>query len=621
MVAFDNSSGHATPYQGVLSLEQKLPVPQLTFPLLFGLIYGLFKILGAWPHPWTNSVAGIDDLARLAQARDLMNGQGWFDLLQTRLDPPDGVWMHWSRFVDAPIAGLMWLGELLGIGDAFAILVWPVLLLVIFFVAIALISRALFGDKGIFFSVFVTLFFEATLRTFAPGRIDHHNVQIVLSALLLLSLLRLPDGRRWGIVAGLIAAMMMAIGIETLPLVGAGAVIAAGLWWWDGPRFAVGTRTFGLSFAGSTAVVFALSVPVSRYSLAQCDSISMTHLVLAALGGVGIALISMIVAPRSSRSVKAAALGVLAVTCGGVAITFFSHCLGDPYAFLDPRLREVWLDNVSEARSALVVLSTDPSVFLAAFIPLAVFALVIGLALRTAPQETRWKWVVLGAMALTGVCVSLIQVRFVQITHMFCIPAAAWLMSEVYEAIRKRGVTVLRVVMLATIPILASPWIVVVSKLALAAPADEVAATVASDQIRPANDAIAECQSVSDQSAMAAIEPGIVAAPIFFGSTILGYSNLSVLAAPYHRAQNAILDTHAIFSGSPDAARPILQRRNIDYVMLCVSSTVRLVTGDLYPGSLVDALENDTPPDWLEPVITGQTGFLRIYRVRDASGR
>ncbi len=614
MVAFDNCDETARPYRGVLSFERSLPFPQFTFPLIFGLAYGLFKILEAWPHPWASSVAGIDDLARLAQARDLLNGQGWFDLLQTRLDPPDGVWMHWSRFVDAPIAGLMWLGERTGAGDAIALLVWPVLLMVVFFIAIALASRALAGDRGIFFSVLATLFFASTLRPFEPGRIDHHNVQIVLSALLLLSLLRLPDGRRWGIAAGAVAALMIAIGIETLPLVAVGAAVTAGLWLWDGPRFRAGTGAFGLSFAGFTALAFVLSVPVSRYSLTQCDSLSLTHLTSAVLGGTAIALACALVPAKSSRWHRGAWLGLIAVVCGGVAVALFSDCLGDPYAFLGPEVREVWLDKVSEARSAFAVLSTDPSVFLAAFVPLGVLFAVIAWAFAKAPAESRWKWAVLAAFALTGVAVSLVQMRFIQIAHIFCIPAAAWLMSQVYGLINSRGATALRVAALAAVPIAASPWIVVLPKLVLAEPTTQTG--VAAGDTRRIGSVARECQSDADRAAMAATPPGVVAAPIFFGSTILGLSDLPVLAAPYHRAQGAILDAHAIFSGDPDAALRILQRRNIDYVMLCTSSGVRLVTGALYPGSLVAALENGTPPDWLERISADDSSLLHIYRVR-----
>ena len=39
-----------------------------------------------------------DDVLRMVQVRDLLAGQGWFDLTQHRLDAPvGGVAMHWSR--------------------------------------------------------------------------------------------------------------------------------------------------------------------------------------------------------------------------------------------------------------------------------------------------------------------------------------------------------------------------------------------------------------------------------------------------------------------------------------------------------------------------------------------
>src|SRR3546814_18866070 len=56
---------------------------------------------------WSSDVCSSDlDAMRMAQVRDLLAGQGWWDLTQYRVNPADGgVLMHWSRIVDAPIAG------------------------------------------------------------------------------------------------------------------------------------------------------------------------------------------------------------------------------------------------------------------------------------------------------------------------------------------------------------------------------------------------------------------------------------------------------------------------------------------------------------------------------------
>jgi hypothetical protein len=44
-----------------------------------------------------------DDVMRLMQVRDLLNGQSWFDVHQYRVDAAGGgVPMHWSRLVDVP---------------------------------------------------------------------------------------------------------------------------------------------------------------------------------------------------------------------------------------------------------------------------------------------------------------------------------------------------------------------------------------------------------------------------------------------------------------------------------------------------------------------------------------
>ena len=58
----------------------------------------------AWPTIKTGvfDAMSTDDAMRLVGVRDLINGQRWFDLWQSRLDPP-GVLMHWSRVVDLPL--------------------------------------------------------------------------------------------------------------------------------------------------------------------------------------------------------------------------------------------------------------------------------------------------------------------------------------------------------------------------------------------------------------------------------------------------------------------------------------------------------------------------------------
>src|SRR3546814_11700627 len=69
---------------------------------------------------------------RMAQVRDLLAGQGWWDLAQYRVNPAGGgVMMHWSRIVDAPLAAGIWLLKPLfgqAMAERIVMALWPPLL-------------------------------------------------------------------------------------------------------------------------------------------------------------------------------------------------------------------------------------------------------------------------------------------------------------------------------------------------------------------------------------------------------------------------------------------------------------------------------------------------------------
>src|SRR5215216_5140597 len=56
-------------------------------------------------------ILDTDDAMRLTMVHDLLAGQGWFDLIQHRLDTPYGASMHWSRLIDLPEAALLLLAR------------------------------------------------------------------------------------------------------------------------------------------------------------------------------------------------------------------------------------------------------------------------------------------------------------------------------------------------------------------------------------------------------------------------------------------------------------------------------------------------------------------------------
>src|SRR4029078_13165404 len=69
--------------------------------LIWAVTVATYLLAGSGPTRST------DDAMRLVQVRDLLAGQGWYDLTQYRLSPPEGVVMYWSRLIDVPIAFLI----------------------------------------------------------------------------------------------------------------------------------------------------------------------------------------------------------------------------------------------------------------------------------------------------------------------------------------------------------------------------------------------------------------------------------------------------------------------------------------------------------------------------------
>ena len=134
-------------------------------------------------RPGAGQSLSTDDAMRLVQVRDLIAGQGWFDVTQYRLNPPDGVAMHWSRLIDLPIAILIRAAELVlptATAERLALTVWPAGLLLALLFGVVRLARELADDTAARLALIFAALMAPVLQHFRPGAIDHHNVQLVL---------------------------------------------------------------------------------------------------------------------------------------------------------------------------------------------------------------------------------------------------------------------------------------------------------------------------------------------------------------------------------------------------------------------------------------------------------
>lgn len=597
--------------------ERRLEAPG--FVLAFWFAVAAVTVALHLPDPFLRTFPDPDSLMRLVQLRDLLAGQDWFDLRQHRLGLGNGLSMHWSRLVDAPIAALMLAGRALGgslFGERLALVAWPVLTMLAFFALSVWAARALGGRATLLPAAVLPAASFDVLTHMKPGRLDHHNVQIVLMLLALAAMLRMRERPVFGGVAGLAAAAMMTVGVETIVYVAVFGAAAALAWLAAPAAFAPAARRFGLAFAaGLVAAWLVFADPQSGFS---CDALSRFYVLAGAAGGLGLTAAAGLGGGWSFAG-RAAALAAIGLAALASALALDPQCLGGPLAELSPSLQAEWLAMVAEAQPVWSALPAAPVPLVAKLAPPL---LALALALRRLAAGASFEWLIAAALLLSACLLGLYQVRGLPFANAAAIPIlAAWLAELRQRQRRAPGRHDLSLFLAAWLVVLPGTWFALGSAAAAllgTVPAEErlekeIAARV------PAAAAMSrlqrECLADDSAAALAALPPGRILAPIFAGPAILAISQHSLVAAQYHRGGEAILDVVRAMAGSEQAAERVAVRYGVDYVAVCRSSEETELTIAEAPDGFLAGLVRGAVPDWLKPVAASAAAPLALYRV------
>lgn len=552
-----------------------------------------------------------DDMMRLQQVRDLMAGQNWFNVDQTRLITPEGGQMHWSRLPDIFLSTIIFITRpLLGQAnaEALAATLWPLTLLGVALASIAMILRRIgAGLAGqIAGLVFFTL--SAAIYNFWPGRIDHHNLVVTLTLVGLAAAMSPRMSLRSGIVAAICIGAMLSVAIESLPYAG-GLILTFGLYWIvRGHQEASRLVVFGLTLSGMAALFYLLDAPGLGMRRAVCDAYGSSHfaglvgggLVLAGLGSFGGGLETW------WQRLVAGALSGLAIL--GLIVLVNPACLGDPYANVSEQVRLAWLSAVGEARTLPRVWADEPArvVWQFGFILAALGGLVVMLV--QAPQGGRMARTALAIMMVLSGLATVWQIRGVTFSHVFAALVAGWVVGVLFDRWRaRRGVG--PVLALAAGALLVSPtsWKSLSGQFERAEP--------------QATDGRGYGEVCRDPAAYVALDSAprkAIFSPIDLGTSILLRTPHSIFAAPYHRNVQGIDLVTDVFMGPTNTARAKMLAMGADHMVYCRGLVETTRYGDLRPDGFAAALNRDEIPDWLEPVdsLSETDGTVRLYRIK-----
>lgn len=589
--------------------------PDVMLALLATLVAFAVNAWTGFPH-LANAGGDNDSLLRMVEVRDMLAGQGWFDLHQYRMGPEGGFVMHWSRLVDAPLVGIILAAKALtgsmAVAENVAQVLWPALLFCVAVFFIARAARSFGGSGAVLPAIVVGAAALHFIGIFLPGALDHHNVQLTLTIASLSLLLEAPV-RRWAaLFSGLCAALTLAVGMETAPYVATIGACVALLFVVDPGGERLIARDFGLGFAGVSALVFVTTIPISAWGQAQCDAFSTVQFVVAALAGTGLAAIVSVDATGRTRRRRLISLGLLAVVLGAVVVALFPQCLVAPYANLDPRLKDLWLDHIDEAQSLFKLFVYDPARVVARYVTPLVAIVLMALRLGRGRSGWRRQDSLVGALLVVAFIVSAWQVRGSTFSIAFAvIPLSAWIAKwrERAQTSPSRSVS-LR---------MAAVWLVSMNAVWTGAAA---ATSIAFDANKVATkdagiDAV--CEAKASFAALARQPDTTVLAISNLGSPILAYSGHRAFAGPYHRNIAGDLLALDAFLGSAADARAIVAAHNVGLVALCRGSAESKLLAAKAPQGFLAGLMQGTVPDWLEPVLETKGAPIELYRVRQGA--
>jgi hypothetical protein len=544
-----------------------------------------------------------DDTLRLVQVRDLLGGQGWFDLRQHRVDAPHGgVPMHWSRLVDIPLAlSILVLSPFFGQAGAEAatLILIPLITLAIALLLAGRIAWRLLGEEATGFACLALAISVPVISQLRPMRIDHHGWQIVLALAAVNGLMsRSPRLGGWAI--GTALALWLAISIEGLPLAAAFIALLA-LRWLRDPNDR-GWLLHAMAALASWSVMLFLFTRGFADLAIHCDAISPFHLAVFAWGAIGVGVL----AAQRPRPWAFQVVWFAGIAAGALGIAYVAapQCAGGAFAGLDPLVDKYWYAHIAEG---LPVWQQPISTMLGIVLPPAVGLFA---ALRLGSESRQWLrrfWLDYAVLIACALVVAVLVARAGAVAAALAAPPVGWQIASWCRALRRIEQPGKRVAALAALAMVLMPALpfTLVSIAAPARAAPQRAAPV-----------VADCDLASAGPGLRRLGQAEMLAPLDVSSQVLYESRLTVFATGHHRGNLAMRDTIALFLGSSDAAHRTLVARGTQYVGLCPGLNEAGLYARAAPGGFAADLVNGRAPAWLMPVDVGSEGGLRVWKVR-----
>ena len=551
---------------------------------------------------------GNDDAMRLVQVRDFLAGQSWFDVTQYRLGLDVGTPMHWSRLIDLPIAAMIWTFSLVLTQDwaeMATMTLWPLILIAPTLWAMQRASVHFGGTQAGPFGYIFAIIAIFTTRKFEIGALDHHNVQMMLMAFILMSMMSTDSRGRDGLIVGISSALSIAIGLEMLIFVATITLMIGVNWVWNGKEAKSKSVLFAASFSLTMVVVYLLTKPDFGETIFRCDAYGMELLTIGLSGGIGLMGIAILFSAKT-RLIRLACVLLLGVAVVLIAKIFAPQCLANPYDPLYPEVAREWLGRISESRSLFHIISLG-NLTNFGFVVIPLIAALYSIYIIREPLY-RMRAIILLLILVGAYVMMFYQIRGLFFLLQLCAIPLAAMVAQAYGNYKKTRAPLAGVLFIILLFVsIPNTWIVGAVSFGKPVPQPE-------NVSRPGN--FKDCKKPEEYRVFSNLLAGTVAASTDLGVMVLLNSPHRAISANFHRNQDGILANIGLMKADLTDAENLLEQWNVSYVVLCKNDFATQAFADLYPDGLWYYLYRGDVPGFLALVPDSEERLLYVYKTQ-----
>lgn len=574
--------------------------------LLIWLGIAIYMIVKFWGRIHWFALGDTDDNLRMMEVRAWLDGQGWYDLRQYRLNPPEGFNIHWSRLVDIPIAGIIlavkpFFGT--AIAERAAIAIAPLLPLGVALLALGSAVRRLIAPWSFLLVPLLLLGAGSALGMFTPARIDHHNWQLAMLAVIVAGLVD-DNGRRGGLTIGIGSALSLIIGFEMMPYLGLAGAAVVLRWIWERSE-AARLQTYGIALAAGSGLGFLIFASYDNRA-PRCDVLSpvwMSTMVLA--GALLFVLARLRLESRGARLGAAAAAGAI---LGAFFVGAWPNCLGRPEGVSD-ELQRSWLNNIREVKP-IYTQEWRIMIQMLALPVIGILGTAVALWQNRRNQARMMAWASVALLSACGFGMMFFQTRATPAAQILAIPAGVALIWLLFPIMRASRLLLVRVAGAALV-VLAGSGMLVPWAIAMLPKAPEPAARV---KVRKAS---AACGTIPAMEVLNQFPRTVIMTMNDLGPRLITLTHHDAISGPYHRNGDAILDLHHAFDGTPEKARAVARKHGATMLLICPGFPEGTVYRSRAPKGFYAGLEAGKVPAWLHPVALPKASPFKLWQIKD----